>query len=123
MNQRLVAIAVWSLALLFALAATAFAWRAVRLGAAPAPAIDAAAAPGATLWASACARCHAPGEFAGSLAGPGRAAAVDRLVRKLDDHGRLGFAEDLQVIQWLATQAGAASEPAPEPEAEDDFSL
>lgn len=127
MNQRLVAIAVWSLALLFALACVAFAWRATRLGAPLAPAPAAEAAPGAAVWGSACARCHEPGEFTGRLAGAGRAAAVAGMLARLDDHGALGFAEDLQVIQWLATQAGTDAAvpptPSPEPEAEDDFSL
>jgi mono/diheme cytochrome c family protein len=128
MNQRLVAIAVWSLALLFALACAAFAWRATRLAAAPAAAVvDPAVAPGAALWASACARCHAPAEFAPALAGADRVAEVARLLHKLDDHGPLEFSEDLLVVQWLASLAPATVEAPPAPEADDgeaeDFTL
>jgi hypothetical protein len=131
MNQRLVAIAVGSLVLLFALACAAFAWRASTVPAAPAVGSDAATAPGGALWASRCARCHEAAEFTGGLAGPGRIAAASTMLRQLESHGGTGFAEDLLLIQWLASQAEAgrgaserpAEPPADEPQEEDDFTL
>lgn len=131
MNQRLVAIAVGSLVLLFALACAAFAWRASTTAAAPTVGFDAASAPGNALWASHCARCHEPAEFTGRLVGPGRIAAASTMLGQLESHGGTGFAEDLLLIQWLATQAEAgrgASDPPGEPpvdeaQEEDDFTL
>jgi hypothetical protein len=123
MNQRLVAIAVWSLVLLFALACAAVAWRAGTMSAAPAAAADAAALPGGALWASRCARCHEPSAFSGHLAGADRIAAASAMLAALDTHGGTDFAEDLQLIQWLATQAGAdngAAAPVAEKAEEDD---
>lgn len=126
MNQRQVRIAVAGLAGLFALACVAVAWRTGGAGGNPAPPADPAAAPGAALWASACADCHAPAEFTTRLAGDGRAAAAAALLQRLDDHGTLEFAEDLQVVQWLAAQSPASvaapqhAGDAPEPEDQDD---
>ena len=124
MNQRLVAIAVWSLVLLFALACAAVAWRAGTMSAAaPAAVADAAALPGGALWASRCARCHEASAFSGRLAGADRLAAASAMLATLDTHGGTEFAEDLQLIQWLATQAGAdngAAAPVPEKAGEDD---
>lgn len=127
MNQRQVRIAVASLAGLFALACVAVAWRSGSASRDPAPAADPAATPGAALWTQGCAGCHAPEEFTARLAGTGRAAAAAALLQRLEDHGALGFAEDLQVIQWLAAQTPASTTAAegaePEPEPEDDFRL
>lgn len=116
MNQRLVTIAVYSLALLFALACVAFAWRASTMPGAAPPAEPAAAQ---ALWQARCGGCHAPAEFLPRLAGPGREAAAADLVQRLARHGDATFAEDLQLIQWLAGQA-ATGAPAEEAPAEDD---
>jgi mono/diheme cytochrome c family protein len=122
MNDRLVTLTVWLLALGFALACALFAWRAATPVAAPVTAADAA---GAALFEARCARCHEAGEFTARLAAPDRAVAAGRLLEKLADHGDTGFADDVAIVHWLATQAGPPPEETPESDAdaEDDYSL
>lgn len=125
MNDRIVTRVVWLLALAFALACGAFALRIQMLGdptRSPAGAPTATSGDGEALWRAHCARCHEPSEFTAGLQGAQRFAAFGELLRKLDRHGNLALREDFEVIQWLASQPGAAAEPSTEDE-EDDFSL
>lgn len=131
MTDRLVTLTVWLLAAGFALACALFAWRASAPAAPPAIAPASAPSDGAALFAARCARCHQAGEFTARLAAADRAAAAGRLLETLDDHGDTGFADDVAIVHWLATQAPADGAPPPErpgpdddaEDAEDDFTL